>query len=157
MENINNPLGCVSQSSQVGGFFDTLEAVKEQVEFECFEPSCQSVAENICRIIADVYQLTPNRIVVFNGENCIVPERIAIGRVKYDVSRVQEVYSLLTHEHILLVMDNLSHIHYEIKSPKTYLRTALYNSVLELDVHWENKVNATLPQQAAPSPARLIT
>ena len=157
MENINNPLGCVSQSSQVGGFFETLEAVKEQVEFECFDSNSQSVAENICRIIADVFQLSPCRVVVFNGENCVVSERIAIGGVKYDVSKVQEVYSLLTHEHILLVMDNLSHVHYEIKSPKTYLRTALYNSVLELDVHWENKVNATLPQRIDTTYARLIT
>ena len=119
-----------SIQSPVESFNKNLNTVKEQVEFECFTPEQQGFAEEICFIITEINNLSPSARVKIGGEN-------------YSADMVQEVYHRLTHEHILLVMDNFSRIRYEIKHKKTYLRTSLYNSVFELNAHWENQYNAT--------------
>lgn len=121
----------VDQSqSPVENFNKNLNTVKEQVELECFAPEQQGFAEEICFIITEINKLDPCAKVKIGGEN-------------YSADMVQAVYHRLTHEHIQLVMDNFSRIRYEIKHKKTYLRTALYNSVFELNAHWENQYNLT--------------
>lgn len=114
----------------VEDFNKDLNTIKEQVELECFTPEQQGFAEEICFIITEINKLDPHARVKIGGEN-------------YSADMVQAVYHRLTHEHILLVMDNFSRIRYEIKHKKTYLRTALYNSVFELNAHWENQYNST--------------
>ena len=116
--------------SPVESFNKNLNTVKEQVEFECFTTEQQGFAEEICFIITEINKLVPCAKVKIGGEN-------------YSADMVQAVYHRLTHEHVMLVMDNFSRIRYEIKHKKTYLRTALYNSVFELNAHWENQYNAT--------------
>lgn len=114
-------------------FYETFEKVKEQIEFKCFSTDTQATAENICLIITEVLKLPPNALIRISGNN--LPAEI-----------VQAIYYRLTHEHIKLVIKNFGRATYEIKHKKTYLRTALYNSVFEIDAHYENAVNIDNPQ-----------
>ncbi len=109
-----------------------LLAAEEQAEIECFDVSCRSLAKEICCIIAEVDYL---------AERCPLNE-IKIGKEKYTFALVSEVFSQLTHEHIEFVIDKFSKIKYEIKYRKSYLRTALYNSVFEMESFWTNKFNS---------------
>lgn len=135
MEKINHYPNYAGKScqSQVGDLFQILQNVKEQVEYDCLTPDNQPAANEICLIIAEVYKLPPQA-------------EIKIESKPYSAEMVQSVYSMLTNEHITLVIDNFSRICYEVKHKKSYLRTALYNSVFELNTHWENRVHADNPQ-----------
>ena len=128
-KNINNCF-CENQShgqSQVGSFFEVLQEVKEQVDAHCFSSSDRQQADEICLMIAEVYKLPPET-------------PIQIAGAKLPAEMVQEIYHRLDHEHILLVMEKYGKAAYIINHKKTYLRTALYNSVFEIEAHYTNQV-----------------
>lgn len=122
---------CQSQS-QAGSLKNYLTSAEEQVELECFDISCRSLVKEICCIIAEVDYL---------AERCPLNE-IKIGKENYTFALVSEVFHQLTHEHIEFVIEKFSKIKYEIKFRKSYLRTALYNSVFEMESFWANKYNS---------------
>lgn len=113
-------------------FYEVFENVKDQIEFKCFSAGVREAAEDICLIITEVLKLPPNALVRIAGNN--LPAEM-----------VQAIYHRLSHEHIELVIENFGRATYEIKYKKTYLRTALYNSVFEINAHYQNAVNKDFP------------
>lgn len=107
-------------------FRETLQEVRKKVEIECFEKTDMSQANELCLILTEVLMLNP--------EN-----EIRIGGVMLSVGMVQEVYGQIEHEHVELVIGNFNKVSYEVKNKKSYLRTALYNSVFEIESHWTNQ------------------
>ena len=101
-------------------FQEIVEMVKVQIEFDVFSETDKSMAEEICLIIAEIYKL-PDNI------------EIQINKTKMTVALVREIYFRLTFEHIMQVIENLKKVTYEIKSMKSYLRTALYKVVFEME------------------------
>lgn len=128
-----------SESCRVGGdflheptFFEAvLSDVRKQVEYNCFSEEVSGEVENICRIIAEVYILPANTPIRIEGTQ--IPARV-----------VRDIYKQLTHEHIALCLESFFNASYKIRYIKGYFRTALYNSVLEFDLHYRNQVEADL-------------
>lgn len=114
-------------------FYEVFDDVKDRIDFDCFPYIDRDGAEELCLIITEVLKLPPNALVRVAGNN--LPAEM-----------VQAIYHRLTHEHIVLVMENFGRATYEIKHKKTYLRTALYNSVFEINAHYENAVNKDNPE-----------
>ena len=117
---------------QSGGFISNLQRVREQINFQHlvrdYELDEMKQINEFCSIIADVLTLPPKALIVIDGE-----QRYA--------STVQEVYKQLDERHIETVLENFNNIAYKIKNPKTYIRTALYNSYFELENKSANETN----------------
>ncbi len=117
---------------QSGGFISNLKRVREQINFQHLvrEYELDEVRQinEFCSIIADVLTLPPQTLIVIDGEQ------------RY-VATVQEVYKQLDERHIGVVLENYNKIAYRIKNPKTYIRTALYNSYFELENKSANETN----------------
>ena len=118
-----------SKSCQVGSLNGIVSMIKEQLEFESFEWKYKPQAEEICLIVSEVMILPTDT-------------KIQIAGNKLFAGIVQGVYSMLRKDHIELVMKNFWNVTYEIRHKKTYLRTALYNSVFELGSHYINSTKA---------------
>ncbi len=119
--------GRVSPVKRSLSILEVREDVTEQIEAECFYSDEMPLVNEIALIIAEIYCLPSDLLVKING-NDLFAEMVA------------EVYRLLTHEHINFVIGNFKKIPYQIKSKKTYLRTALYNSVFEFEADTANFV-----------------
>ena len=124
-----NALCCESQSVRPS-FDEVLEQVKEQIAIDCvpFEQILQ--AEELAAIIAEVLRLRPE-------------DKLRVDGVMHPAADVQAVYAKLENEHIMHVIETYNEIPYPIKSPKMYLRTALYNAVFELNNAGANIFAAT--------------
>lgn len=124
-----NALCCESQSVRPS-FDEVLEQVKEQIAIDCvpFEKILQ--AEELAAIIAEVIRLRPE-------------DKLRVAGVLHTAADVQAVYAKLENEHILHIIETYNEIPYQIKSPKMYLRTALYNAVFELNNAGANLYAAT--------------
>lgn len=114
--------------------FETLENVKEKVNFQAFEKSLLNgktyidpLIEEICLIIAEVFIRPRGRVMRIRGQ-------------EIEVGIVQEVYSKLDHERVELVAENFRKQTQTIRNKSAYLQTALYNSVFELHSHYTNLV-----------------
>lgn len=114
-----------SQSGRVQSMGDVLPSVYEMIEADAFDAAARPMAEEIALIIAEIFCLPENATARIGGESLPVPV-------------VQDVYAKLTNEHILAVIARFEAISYEVKHIKTYLRTALYNSVFELSARAAN-------------------
>lgn len=108
-------------------FDETVGEVTRQLEVECLESRGYNKPQilEICMIIAEIYMRNPNGSVRIGGE-------------LLDNSIVQQVYKKLAAEHIELVIDNFSRTTTVIHNKKQYIRTALYQSVFELEAHYAN-------------------
>lgn len=132
-----NGVGVESMSSPVlsrPSLFETLENVKEKVDFQTFEKSLPNgktyidpLIEEICLIIAEVFTRSSGRVMRIRGQ-------------EIEVRIVQEVYSKLDHERVELVADNFRKQTQTIRNKSAYLQTALYNSVFEFHSHNANLV-----------------
>ena len=107
-----------------------LEQDKEQIAIDCvpFEQILQ--AEELAAIIVEVLRLRPE-------------DKLRVDGVMLPAADVQAVYAKLENEHIMHVIETYNEIPYPIKSPKMYLRTALYNAVFELNNAGANIFAAT--------------
>lgn len=103
--------------------------VMEQIDGWAFGEVDQARVRDIAKIIAEVYRMPPTTVVHMNGMD-IPAEMIA------------EAFSMLTHEHVEHVVDNVKLINYQIRNPARYLRAALYNAVFELDTRLDNELRA---------------
>jgi hypothetical protein len=144
-----------AESGQTGkrrpSIFAELARVKEQVEFDCFGVWVQKadggfvtnrngnkvvridpMYEELCLIIAEVNLLHPD-------------SAIKVAGLEISAFIVQEVYSKLTNEHLETVLHNFQRVSWRINHKKTYLRTALYNSVFELESGAANQVAQYMP------------
>lgn len=79
-------------------------------------------------IIAEVYLMSPDTPLYISGE-------------KLDGYIVQEVFREITASHAELVIRSFNSAAYLVRNKKLYLRTALYNSVFELEAHYANLVS----------------
>lgn len=142
--NRNYNLHSESSHSQVssGLLASELERVKATLEFECYDPAYEAQAEEICLIIAEMAILPPSATVQIGGN-------------KLTAEVVREIYSMLTHEDIVTVMDNFEEAAYKIKFKKTYLRTALYNEVFERSSRVINGVRSDIPEYSRPRKERI--
>lgn len=122
---------------QSGGFISTLQRVKEQINIKYFvrEYEKDEVRQIIefCNIIADVLTLPPQALIVIEKE-------------QRQASTVQEVYQQLDERHLEIVLENFNRVTYKIKHPKTYLRSALYNSYFELESVCTNETNVRMAE-----------
>ncbi len=115
-----------SESGQVkSSFHETLEEVREQIDVNSFQGADIIQADEIAMIIAEVYVL-PKDMPVRIGGNDLTARMVA------------DVYQELTSDHVKEVIDRYRVILYDINHIKTYLRTALYNSVFELSARYVN-------------------
>lgn len=132
--NINNSSRSKSSPGRVlsGSLSEMLQVVKSNLEFDCFDEEYLQQAEEICLIIAEIFVLPPTASVRINGN-------------ELTAETVKEVYSMLTYEDIITVMDNFETATYEIRFKKTYLRTALYNEVFERSSREINGIRKDLP------------
>lgn len=126
-----------SQSSQVE-YFRTLpfrelvERVEEQIEMYTIGERDEEEARSLAMMIAEVYKLPPAAMVKIAGNN--LPAEM-----------VSEVFLQITAEHIEHVLTNYRQAKYHIHHTKTYLRTALYNAVFEIELRVDNMVRADIP------------
>lgn len=124
-----------SPSSQVKNSEKTLlqifEEVKKQIGYEYVVLPLRDQVRDIAMIIAEVYRLPASAAVRIDG-NDLPAEMVA------------EVFGMITDEHVDYVLENLKAIRYQITHMKTYLRTALYNSVFEMEARTENEVRTDL-------------
>ncbi len=111
--------------SQVGSFREAIEDAREQIEIQSFDKTDLPQAEEIALIIAELNMLHPSMLIQIAGN-------------KLTVEMVREIYARLTNEHVDMVLKNFRAVQYEIKHIKTYLRTALYNSVFEFEGKSDN-------------------
>lgn len=124
-----NALCCKSRSVRPS-FDEELENVKEQIAIDCVPFKQILQAEELAAIIAEVLRLRPE-------------DKLRVDGVMHPAADVQAVYKKLENEHIMHVIETYNEIPYPIKSPKMYLRTALYNAVFELNNAGANLYAAT--------------
>lgn len=109
-------------------FKDEIRAVAKQLELYAVRDTDKALGLELCAIIAEV--------------NLMRPEfRVKIGGEVLEAGLVKEVFACLTHDHLERVMDSFNTCVSEIRNKKAYLRTALYNSVFELEAGTINDVN----------------
>lgn len=108
-------------------FYDLLQQIEDRIELQCFEKRDRRQAEEIALIITEVMKLPGNATVRIAG-NDLPAEMVAL------------IFGRLTHDHVVEVMRRYRAATYEIKHVKTYLRTALYNSVFELEARTDNEI-----------------
>ncbi len=109
-------------------FAESLSAVKEQLGEETYQ---DGERQEIALIMAETLLLNPDSLIRIAGE-------------KIRVEIVQEIFSCITSDHVDFVIDNLHRQRTKIKNIKAYIRTALYNSVFEIDTHYSNQVRSEL-------------
>ena len=110
-------------------FADNLNHVMQQVEYHSFADlrfqRIDPLFKELCFIISEVFLLNPDSVIKVNGSGL-------------PISLVQEVFSQPRNEHLRLVSSNFKEVSYRVLNKKAYLRTALYNSVFEIEAHFVN-------------------
>lgn len=112
-------------------FRQVQKEVEERCEILALPRDDVAKARELAMIIAEVELLPPDARVRIDGNDLFA-------------QMVAEVFSELRHEHIEFVLDNLRNLKFRFFDAKTYVRTALYNSVFTLELAVENMVNADL-------------
>lgn len=114
-------------------FREATERAHEQIDVRYFGADAAFASEIVANI-AEVYMLSDDAPVRIGGE-------------QLDGYVLKEVLSQLTEEHVQLVIDNYRAVTYEIKHKKSYIRTALYNSVFELEASVTNRVSRDMAEE----------
>lgn len=109
-------------------FMEMFQQTKNQIEFFAFTETEKDLASELCRIIVNTLRDTLNEIIYISGEKVLLAD-------------VQEIFSMLKHDHISLVIDKYKKIETPVRNPKKYLRAMLYNSYFELEAYFENLLN----------------
>lgn len=114
-------------------FDKIVSTANAQIEIEAFDSFDKKQAEEIALIIAEIY---------------ILPETASIRIAGNDLpaEMVSQIFSRLEHEHVEHVIRHYRDVKHEIKFTKTYLRTALYNSIFEIESRITNEVEKDMYQ-----------
>lgn len=112
-------------------FREAMCRAERQLDPRYFRKEEREDARELCMILAEVYMMAPDKPIRISGE-------------WLDGYIVQEIFGQITVEHGHLVLDEFSKLTDEIKNPKAYLRTMLYNSVFSLGAHYHNEVNVDM-------------
>ena len=134
-----------SDMSTMGGFpeekttggksiLKMLEQVMLQVEYHCFTDlrfnRTDPLYKELCFIIAEVLVLDQESVIKINGSN--ISARL-----------VKEVYSQIQNDHVDLVFNNFNKVSHRVLNKRSYLRTALYNAVFEIESQAVNDMRLT--------------
>ena len=106
-------------------FREAYRRAAEQAELSCADEGERAFLRELCYIIAEVYIMRPDAKVYIAGEVS-------------DAYLVQEIFGELTIEHLRMVHEGLKRQIAPVKNKRAYLRASLYNSVFELEAHYEN-------------------
>lgn len=112
-------------------YAQALEKAKEQINLDCFRETDKPFASEILANIAEVFMLWDSTPVKIAG-------------VQIDGYILKQIFEQLHEEHVQLVIDNFHKIDYIVNYKKAYIRTALYNSVFEIEAHYDNLVKHDL-------------
>ena len=118
-----------SQSQRPVGLKEAVAKTKERICYSDFGLYDRPIAAELVRVLAEAACLP---------SGCMV----RIGGASMPASLVQEVYELVGFEQVEYVIKKFRLVQYEIRCPKAYLRTALYNSVFEMETALENEINS---------------
>lgn len=122
-----------SGSSQVGHsetkLYEIFAEVQKQIDYDSFLPEDRPLAREIALIISEIYRLPENA-------------DVRIGGITLSAGMVAEAYEQLGYSNVDIVIASFKKITYPVRNIKTYLRTALYNSVFELEARLENSVRS---------------
>ena len=122
-----------SGSSQVGHsetkLYEIFAEVQKQIDYDSFLPEDRPFAREIALIISEIYRLPENA-------------DVRIGGISLSAGMVAEAYEQLGYGNVDIVIASFKKISYPVRNIKTYLRTALYNSVFELEARLENSVRS---------------
>lgn len=116
-------------SRRVSSFSETLREVNDRMLTDTL--SDRSLGREIALIINEVLRLDADRVPF-----------IRIGGEDKPTDEVQSVYCLFEREHAELVIEQVKKIQTPIKFKKAYIRTMVYNSVFEIETHYQLMVNA---------------
>ena len=108
-------------------FREAYAQAKEQLPADYFLARDRRLLEGIYRVMAEVYMLAPTVMLTVDGE------RLQAGQV-------QEIYRLIDTFEAQRVMDQFREVHTKVTSVKRFLRTLLYNVVIEANVAEENEL-----------------
>ena len=124
----NNPYfqNCLFRPVRLS-FREAFSRAAQQTELDCAEVTKKDLMRDLCYVIAEVYIIDTN-------------SKINIAEESLDAYLVQEIFRELTFQHLELVANNFKEQTELIKNKRAYLRTALYNSVFELEAHYTNLV-----------------
>jgi hypothetical protein len=117
------------QGKSVLSFKEAIKQAENQIEAGYF-PRHQAVyARDVCRVIAEIYMMPEGASVKIEGE--MLPATV-----------VKEVFAELEHEHVQYVLDELTNYEGRVFAMKLFIRTMLYNAVLTMESHYNNRYNA---------------
>lgn len=111
-------------------FEAALEVAKRQINVEAIELEYRPFAMEIIANVAEMYMLADSLPVRINGE-------------RLDAWTVKQIFSRVTEDHVRNVIASYCQVPYEIHAKKSYIRTALYNSVFELEASTANLYAST--------------
>ena len=114
-------------------FREAMCRAERQLDPRYFRKEEREDARELCMILAEVYMMAPDKPIRISGE-------------WLDGYIVQEIFGQITVDHGRLVLDEFSKLTDEIKNPKAYLRTMLYNSVFSMSAHYQNEVTVDMYQ-----------
>ena len=109
-------------------FYANAEDVRQSLLFDFFREADKPLAAECCLIVTEVLRNIPDGVITVDGE-------------EKSAAMVQEVFTMLTHEHIEQVIEVFKRLSFPIRLRKAYLRTMLYNSVFEFEAALINDVN----------------
>ena len=117
-------------------------ATKKQIEYDSFTVRKKI---NAGRIISKENPQV-GEISLVMAEMWMLPEgqEIKINKETLTVGVVREVYGLIKREHVEFVLENFKNVTEKVFNTKAYLRTALYNSVFEMESSYGNQVKSDL-------------
>lgn len=119
----------VKQGKSALSFREAIEEAEAQIEPECFECSLRGRVREVCRVIAEIYMLPDGARVKIEGE-------------ELPVEAVREVFAQLDDGHVRYSLERFDRYEGRIFAMKPFLRTLLYNSVFEMESHYDNRYNA---------------
>lgn len=97
------------------------ENVRNQIHINEFDGEEKTRAQAIATIIAEV---------LFADDNA----DINISGIPYKAEWVKETYRIINHDDVKAIIEKIDKIRKEIRNPKNYLRTAIYNAVNEREI-----------------------
>ena len=112
-------------------FREAYRRAAEQTELSCAAPEERDALRELCYIIAEVYIMAPET-------------RVHIAEEVLYAYLVQEIFGELTLEHLRMVREGFRSQTAPVKHKRAYLRASLYNSVFELEAHYENMASCIM-------------
>ena len=132
--NNNTILNNTLPNNIVSNHIISKSAIREQIGFDTFSTEQQQIVENIVMMIDDTMR---------------IPDKDTIRVDRHDVEawRVKERFKLLEMGHIEYVLWMLEENAANIKNPKSYIMTMLYNAPLTMDSYMRYREMADSQKQ----------